>query len=345
MDISKIDKNFQLETRLNEPDLVYHNVLNEPFKIYGVTYEDNRFVRMPGEIARAVNDGVAYLYANTAGGRIRFITDSPFIAVNCKTNSPGKMSHIPVTGSCGMDLFVNNSHVGTYTPPFDFTTGYEGLHRISVTGEYEVTINMPLYCGVSELYIGLKKGSIIKEPTPYNQIAPVVYYGSSITQGGCASRPGNCYQNIIHRKLNIDYINLGFSGSGRAEDIMIDYLASLNMSVFVMDYDHNAPNLEHLKNTHEKLYRGIREKHPSLPIIIITKPDIHGPSCLARCDFIRSNYERFVQEGDKNVYFIDGSTFFADPSLCTVDTTHPTDLGFYFMAEKIGKMLTKALGL
>ena len=348
MDITKIDKNFKIETALTEPGLVFHNALDNPFKIYGVFYEDNHFVRMPGKVAKEVNEGVATLYNHTAGGRVRFITDSPFVAVSCKTNNLTRMSHITVIGSCGMDLFADNTFVGSYFPPFIFENekGYESILYVNKPGEYEVTINMPLYCGVNELYIGLKEGSVIKEPTPYADVPPIVYYGSSITQGGCASRPGNAYQNIIQREINIDHINLGFSGSGRAEDTIIDYLASLDMSFFVMDYDHNAPDVEHLRNTHEKLFRGIRAKHPELPVLIVSKPDIlRDPNWAARRDLIKSNYEKFVSEGDKNVYFIDGSTMFVDHNLCTVDGCHPNDLGFYCMAQKIGGEIKRILNI
>ncbi len=345
MDISKIDKNFKVETNITQEGLVFHNALEKPFELNGVFYENDKFVRMPEEIAKSVNEGVSTLYANTAGGRVRFRTNSPFIAINCKTNTAHKMSHIPVNGSCGMDLFADNTYVGTFFAPFFFNGSYEAILYPKNNGEYEVVINMPLYCGVSELHIGLKEGSDIKAPTPYADVPPIVYYGSSITQGGCASRPGNCYQHMIQREINIDHINLGFSGSARAEQTMIDYLNTLDMSLFVMDYDHNAPTLEYLKSTHEKLYRGIRNANPNLPILIISKPDMQGPEAYERRDFIRSNYEKFVAEGDKNVYYIDGSSFFPEIGLCTVDGCHPSDLGFYFMANKIGAEIKKILNI
>ena len=339
MDISKIDKNFKVETELKQEGLVFHNALEKPFEINGVFYEEDKFVRMPMEIGKGISEGVASLVPCTAGGRVRFITDSPFVAVNCKTNTEFRMSHIPLNGSCGMDLFADNEYVGTFFAYYFFKGGYEAILYPKKSGEYEVVINMPLYCGVSELFIGLKEGAVIKAPTPYDDVPPIVYYGSSITQGGCASRPGNCYQHMIQREINIDHINLGFSGSARAEESMIDYLCSLDMSLFVMDYDHNAPTLEYLKSTHENLYRKIREAKPELPILIISKPDMQGEDAYERRDFIRSNYEKFMAEGDKNLYYIDGSTFFPQIGLCTVDGCHPSDLGFYFMANKIGAVI------
>ena len=124
-----------------------------------------------------------------------------------------------------------------------------------------VTVNMPLYNGVQKLYIGVEKGASLQAAAPYTA-PPVVYYGSSITQGGCASRPGSCYENIIHTKWDVDHINLGFSGNARAEDTMMEYIASLSMSVFVYDYDYNAFDSEYYAKTHYKGYLTVREKHP-----------------------------------------------------------------------------------
>ena len=207
------------------------------------------------------------------------------------------------------------------------------------------TLNMPLYCGVDDIMIGVPKGCTVGAGADYRPELPIVYYGSSITQGGCASRPGMSYQSHICRRLNIDYRNLGFSGACRAEKVMVDYLASLEMSAFVSDYDHNAPTVEHLKNTHYALYETIRAAHPDIPYIMITRPDVIGrrEECAARTAVIRESYECALANGDKNVRFIDGATLFgdADAHECTVDTCHPNDLGFYRMADVIGGVLSE----
>ena len=97
-------------------------------------------------------------------------------------------------------------------------------------------------------------------------------YGSLITQGGCASRHGMSYQSIVSRKFNCDYINLGFSGNAKAEDEITDYIKNLEMFVFVLDYDHNAPTVEYLKNTHEKMFKAVRDAHPDIPVIMMSRP-------------------------------------------------------------------------
>ena len=128
---------------------------------------------------------------------------------------------------------------------------------------------------------------------------------------------------------------------------MAEHIASLPMSVFVMDYDHNAPTVQHLIETHERFYRIVREKNPELPIVFITAPNVyHRPTMAPRRTVIMENYTR-LREEDKNLYFIDGTSFFqgTDADYCTVDGCHPTDYGFYRMAMGILPTLKRALKL
>ena len=358
MDISKIDSNFIVKNELERTDIEWYDIRKAPFKIYGLYKPETEvpFVRLPHEVAKTVNPGVERLNFYTAGGRVRFKTDSPYIAITSQMVLTDKMPHMTLCCKAGFDAYIEkdgkSQYAFTFIPPFTMTDGYSSLKEIDTQifgeGPYNVTINFPLYNGVTNLYVGIKEGSTLEKATPYVNEKPVVYYGSSITQGGCSSRPGTCYQALISKNLNLDYINLGFSGSARGEDAIAEYMASLPMCCFVSDYDHNAPNAEHLEKTHYPLYLKIREKHPDIPYIMISRPDF----CLGersevskRLAVVKNSYEKAVANGDKNVYFIDGSKFFegmhADE--CTVDGTHPNDLGFYRMAEIIGNTLKKVL--
>lgn len=116
-------------------------------------------------------------------------------------------------------------------------------------------------------------GSKIGKPTPYSIEKPIVFYGSSITQGGCASRPGNSYTHIICRWLDANMVNLGFSGNAKGEPEMAELISQIDMGALVMDYDHNAPDAEYLLNTHENFFKIIRSNHPYLPVIFVSKPD------------------------------------------------------------------------
>ena len=339
--IENIDKNFKVETKINKPDIEFHNARSAPFVINGVYYEDGKFRRMPEAIAKKVSNGVHYLHSNTAGGRVRFKTNSPYVAISAKLSDITRMDHFTLCGTAGFDLYVNGAYLMTFRPPCDMVDGYENVLELGTTEEKEIMIHFPLYTNVCDLYIGLARDSEIKAPTPYRVEKPVVFYGSSVTQGGCASRPGTTYQGFLSRALDFDYINLGFSGNAMGEDEMAEYIASLDMSVFVCDYDYNAPTAEHLAATHEKLFNKVRAAHPTLPIILITRPRPHYREIdLRSFEVVKATYERAIANGDKNVSFIDGRTMFAVAGTeGTVDATHPNDFGFFSMASRIAEVL------
>lgn len=347
-DVSLIDSNFKVVSQINESNIRFYDVNKPPFKIYGVFYEDGKFRRLPENVAKTVNTGVYGLHANTAGGRVRFTTDSPYVAIHAKMPNIGKMPHFALTGSAGFDLYIGDEdqrYVKTFVPPFTIEDGYEGIIYFDCAKMHQVTINFPLYSEVSELYIGLSDSATVCEPKRYRVEKPIVYYGSSITQGGCASRPGNSYQSIISRRLDADYINLGFSGSAKGEPEIAEYISKLDMSVFVYDYDHNAPTAEHLKNTHQKMYRSIREAKPDLPIVLMSRPKFYlSDDEKLRFDIINKTYEAAKSAGDTNIYLIDGGRLMAlAKDEGTVDGCHPNDLGFASMAKAAGDLLEKIL--
>lgn len=344
-DISKTDKNFAIKTNIDKEDIEFFNVEENPFKVYGVFKEGGIYRRMPESVAKSVSQGVHTLHVHTAGGRVRFVTDSLYVAIIAKTDKIGKMPHFAFTGSAGFDLYDGTTYISTFVPPVDVKEGegYESVIELGTNEEREITINFPLYSNVVDLYIGVQKGSVLKKASPYKNKKPIVYYGSSITQGGCASRPGSSYQSIISRRFNYDFVNLGFSGNAKAEDEMIDYIKNLDMSLFVYDYDHNAPSPEHLLKTHEKMFKAVREKHPDMPIVMMSrpKPKVYlNDGEKERLEIIKTTYENALSKGDKNVYLIDGAKL---TELCgnegTVDNCHPTDFGFASMAKALGDVL------
>jgi hypothetical protein len=347
MKIDEIDKNFKVETKLNKSDIVFHSIFDDPFRIYGLMYENGKFCRMPGEVANSIGGWLVSLNCNTAGGRVRFKTDSPYIAISAKMSNIGKMDHFAITGSGAFDMYVRENGVdkysNTFRPPFDFEDGYESLFDFKFSKMREVCINFPLYSDVSELYIGLAESATVEKPTPYSVEKPIVSYGSSVTQGGCASRPGTSYQSFISRELNANYVNLGFSGSAHGEQTIADHIASLDMSVFLYDYDCNSPTPEFLAETHEPMFKKIRAAHPNVPIIMMARPHYYlDPNDVKRHAVIETTYKNALAAGDKNVYYLSGPELMA---LCgnegTVDTCHPTDFGFASMAKAVGDLIEK----
>ena len=342
--IASIDPNFNIAESFGREDVVLRNCREEPFSIHGIFWSEGKFRRMPREVAEATSQGVASLHQCAAGGRVRFVTDSPFVAIKAVIAAKGYMPHFAMTGSAGFDLYVDNEYVKTFVPPLNYSTGYESL--IPIPGERKkrvVMIDFPLYSHVAELFIGLITDAALEKAPDYRHALPAVFYGSSITQGGCASRPGTCYQAPLSRYFDLDYINLGFSGNAKGEDAMIEYLASLPMSVFFLDYDHNAPTVEHLAATHEKLFLAFRKTHPDTPVIMMSRPKARlTDEEVGRRAVVETTYKNALAAGDKNVYFIDGTALTA---LCgnegTVDNCHPTDYGFAAMADALIKLIER----
>lgn len=351
MRIEDIDKNFAATT-FSRNDVAFYDVRQEPFQIYGL-YEPKTepiFHRMPENIAEKVSPGVSRLATHTSGGRVRFKTNSPFLAIRAAMPPVSLMSHMPLTGQASFTVYFNKNGHSTYYRTFkpeasalfrgDGMTGFVEFLDVSDEDMRDITIYFPLYAAVNSLFIGVQEDAVILPGDTYKREKPVVFYGSSITQGGCASHSGNSYQGFLSRRFDTDFINLGFSGCAKAEDAMIEYVAGLDMSMFVYDYDHNAPDIAHLKDTHEKMFRAVRAAHPSLPVIIMSAPnfDTNRADRASRRAVIFETYRRALEAGDHNVYFVDGERLFGGNCRdgCTVDGCHPNDLGFYRMAEAVG---------
>lgn len=337
-----------------------HNVRNKPFKIYGLyhPWESGVFKRVPLEVAKKTSRGVERLCTNTAGARVRFKTDSPYIAVGAvyppmEFLAPNSTA-LSATGAYCFDLYADGKFCDVLLPNvieqresivnFVISGGkYESCYDFRETKFREITLNFPSFVDISDVYIGLKEDAVIEASNDYFHKKPVVFYGSSITNGACASRPGNTYENILSRRMNMDYLNLGFSGSAKAEKEIIDYIANLDMSVFVFDYDHNAPSPEFLEETHYPALERFRKLQPHTPIIMLSRPNQStGLKDIShRLDVIRKSYEKMLAAGDENIYFINGQDIYNsyDSEAFTIDGVHPTDFGFYCIADAIEKVL------
>lgn len=330
----------------------------EDFDIYGLIRPEADGIlsrRFPSTVAKTVDDAVIALSTYGAGGRILFSTDSPFIALKAEYGF-GEVA--PVNNHCftyGFDLYRTengkNIYTGAFRPGRDFD--YETLSAKVNTGNNgqvtDYTLNMPHFVAVKKLYLGIQKGSFLGRGKHYRNEKPVVFYGSSITQGSCASRPGNTYENLICQKYDLDYVNMGLAGRAKGEPSIAEYLSSLDMCMFVSDYDHNAPSAEHLEKTHYPLYEAVRRNHPDIPYVMISTAEFFANPVGngARREVIIRSYEKAKATGDQNVYFIDGKTLFAGDfaESCTTDSIHPNDLGFYRMADVIGSTIAKILGI
>lgn len=359
MKIAEIDKNFAFK-KLDVTDVVWHNAREEVFALRGVYYEEaeGRYRRIPAEVAEQVSPGVVGLAVHTAGGHLRFATDSDYVALKVAAPKASIMPHMPATGTFGFALYEDGRYIGTGYPPMELLTSGAPFAfetkldtRRVVTRDRsrrvrEYTLYFPLYSGVNEVFIGLQEGAVLSPcPFPYGDDY-LLFYGSSITQGGCASHPGNDYVNMLSHRLGISVCNLGFSGNARAEVPMVEYLCRQDPRVFILDYDHNTPSVPYLETTHERLFLAFRAAHPDTPVVMMSMPDFqYLPHSAERREVIRRTYENAIARGDKNVYFVDGEQFYGEElwDLCSVDCCHPTDLGFYCMAKTVAPILKRIL--
>ena len=340
-DISKVDKNLAVSATIQKDGLCFYDVKKPPFAIYGLLFENGKFRRMPEQAATNVSENIYLLHTFTAGGRVRFRTNSKRIAIQVKLARMGSGIQQPLLGSSGFDLYMERDgvpvHCRSFPPPAGATDGYESVVEFLAAELREITIHFPLYCEVHDLLIGIEEDAVLEAAASYRIEKPIVFYGSSITQGGCCSRPGNTYQSILCRAIDADHINLGFSGSAKGEPAMTEYIKGLDMSAFVLDYDHNAPTVEHLAQTHYAMYEGVRKAHPHIPIILLPRPKYHlGGSEPARHEVVLSTYEKAKAQGDENVYMLSGRQLMelaGDDG--TVDSVHPNDLGFFSMAQAL----------
>ena len=324
-----------------------------PLEIHGLPfYENNQLLqRLPAETIEKLKienptSSVLDLQKRCPGARICFRTNAKQFTV--------RLELAKISPDVGMSIFAcqsinvmigphtNARFAGLVNPPDYNTLTAEKTFTKSSKME-DITLFFPRNEPVKNIEIEVDDNALVESPTPF-KYPPILFYGSSITEGGCCCRATNAYNALISAELDVDFYNYGFSGSARGELSLAECIADIPMSIFVYDYDHNAPTPEHLKKTHEPFFRRIREKNPNLPVIMVTRP-VYEPSEDAdiRAEIIRETYENAINSGDKNVYYVDGRTFFGDKGpLCSCDCCHPNDLGFYMMAETI-KPIVKSI--
>ena len=360
--IEKIDHNMAIISKIDDVELRFRDVRSAPFDLYGLLPGEQGapYRRMSEEAAAAVGHRVAFLSTHTSGGRVRFCTDSACVAIRAKMPQNGRLSNMSPLASSGFDLYVREGdkpfhYQKSFVPPALYTEEYESLIRFPDSHPREIMIYFPLYDAVDRLEIGLMPEASLTSGGTYRVASPLLFYGSSITQGGCASRPGNSYEAMISRRFDVDFVNWGWSGSACGELAMASHIAEQNMSLFMLDYDYNSPTAEGLVRTHEAFFLTIREKQPNLPILLASRTDpICSPQMKEEEDSRRAvivqTYENALRRGDKHVHFIDGKQVFtvmADQGLtpwdCTMDGCHPNDLGFFCMAKVFGDAIADML--
>jgi len=350
--IETYDRNMRPD-EANQDNMKWHSPKRSPFHVSGLAWfaEEGKYRRLPTAPKAVLPAAVDYLANHPAGGQIRFQTDSPSLSVRVKLADKANMFHMPATGQCGVDCYIETSNGLQYcnTTKYDSErTEYDSVLFQDWHSEMRnIVLYLPLYKGVEEIEIGLEESASILPPSDYLTDKKIIIYGTSITQGGCASRPGMAYSNILSRRIPMEFLNLGFSGSGKGEAEVAEVIASIpNPACLVLDYEANCVSTELFQQTLPEFIQIYRSVHPQTKVLVVSKiryareifPD-HRELYQTRMEckqFQQSLVHELRSKGDPNIFFIDGSDLLgSDFHECTVDGTHPTDLGFLRMADRL----------
>lgn len=313
-----------------------------------------KFARLASDQKELVRSEVWSLAQNTAGLYIEFKTNAQKISVRYTTEGMRAMSHMPSTGVSGVDLYVKNGARWDWSPgqySFKDTVSYTFDNLQVQQGIYR--LYLPLYSGVKWMEIGVDEKNTFDFYVP-EVLNPIVIYGTSIAQGGCASRPGLAWPAILGRDINNQVINLGFSGNGRLEKPIIDVMAKVNAKLYILDC---MPNLgsktlypeEELRKRVYAAVEALQLKKPNTPILLVEHSggNTHQLLDTAKNEGFRFSsmilnklYKELVAKGKKNLYLLTTKEIgFTTNS--TVDGAHPNDIGMLENARAVEKVYKK----
>ena len=345
----------------SEKKLRYYSAFDTDFVLDGLYFDNGKecFLRLPQKAF--VSEIVHELASNTAGVMLRFRTDSESIGIRVKLGltRDSRADHMAQTGTGGFDLYRGTSCGKTFVGVSRFP---EGATQYSATlffqpnpekKMFEYTLHFPLYCSVESFELILEEDARKEKPSAWKDPRPVVVYGTSIQQGGCASRPGMCHTHQMSRLLDRPFLNFGFSGGAKGETEIAQILASIeNPAMYILDYDANA-GVKGLESTLSGFIDILRSAHAETPILLVSKTPYgkeftgETSALLERHELTRIHQTEWAKRrkaGDQAIHFLDGRTLYGpDGSECTVDGAHATDLGFYFIARSMAPVIERIL--
>jgi lysophospholipase L1-like esterase len=333
-----------------EKTYVWHDV--REWGVEGKGWQDTEeyYDRFPARARKTVRPVVWNLSRDSAGMCVHFKTDATEIAAKWTLRSDRlAMPHMAATGVSGLDLYTRENNgkyhwIGVGIPKTE-TDVEATLVTGMIPGNRVYTIYLPLYNGVKSLTLGVPPGASF-EPIAPRKERPLVFYGTSILQGACASRTGMAHTAILQRRLDYPIINLGFSGNGQMEQEVADLLAELDPIAYVIDC---LPNMstEMVQTRVEPLVKTIRRAHPETPIVLVEDRTTGSAAYLAgreeahkvRRAALRKAFETLKSAGDRNLLYVTGDKLLGGDGEATADGSHPTDLGFVRYAEVLEPVL------
>lgn len=335
--------------------VVWHDA--SEFPLYGKATDETltRYERLPASYKDISRAPLWHLGRNSAGLAIRFRSDSPFIKVRWTSMFDYSMSHMAATGVRGLDLYILSDgewrFAGTGRPEEKTTEAFLVTNMEKEEGEYMLYLS--LYDGVDSLAVGVAESASIGQPSVAlpERNCPIVMYGTSILQGGCASRPGMAHTNIIGRMFQREVINLGFSGNAMLDYEIAELMASVQSpGVFVLDYVPNS-SVEQINEKGEKFFRILRDAHPDVPVLFLEDPIFpHSRFNKVILEEVTNKneaqielFKKLKKAGEKNIYYITSEGMIGNDGEATVDGIHPTDLGMERYVEHVTPYIRKAL--
>ncbi|MDC0622696.1 SGNH/GDSL hydrolase family protein [Flavobacteriaceae bacterium] len=344
------------ETITTDSTIIYHG--RQHFLIEGTAISDSLkespYDRLPISYKEKVREPVWDLSKASAGITVRFHSNSTSINLKWTVLNDLDMSHMAATGIKGIDLYTKYNNKWRYVTTAGALVGLKTYQNKSIPAdsinEYELIKNMtpefreyklflPLYDGVTKLEVGIDSAASIEKATPSSE-KPIVFYGTSITQGGCASRPGMAHTNIISRKLDVDCINYGFSGNGRMETPIVELISEIDARFYVIECLQNMDS-EQVKERVKPLVDIIRTNHPHTPIVLVENMmytmaflnQTLETRLIEENTALKNEYDKIIKSGTPNIFYIKDNKEFLVDNEGTVDGVHLTDLGFKRYAD------------
>jgi len=311
------------------------------------TDTDCFYDRLPARAKKTVPPGVWGLSRHSAGMALRFVTDAQRLTVRWAVrNASLAMPHMPATGVSGVDIyqrtpegwrFVKNGRPSAVTNTVD----------AAITPNAECLVYLPLYNGTDLIEVGIPTGHSLSTPPPRanGQTRPIVFYGTSITHGACASRPGMAFTAIAGRLADAPVVNLGFSGSGKMEPALCDLVAEIDAAVYVLDCLWNM-NDDLLRERAEPFIRALHDKRPDTPILLAEDGNVFGRAPTSKARVLRALFEKLKAEDSAKwacLHYLEAKEMLGHDGEGTVDGCHPNDLGMMRQGQVFGQALLKIL--
>ena len=358
----------RIDPTLGRPDpkqkLLWYDIRDLGVEGQGWTNTKAPFDRLPASAEKQVRPPVWSLSRHSAGLSVRFRTSAPKLAARWTLTSASlAMPHMPATGVSGLDLYVRPAGTGQVTKkahrwqwlatgrPSKFPTNEVVLVDNLSSTDREYSLYLPLYNGVQSVEIGIpSEHPLYKLPRAAGKRKPIIFYGTSITQGGCASRTGMVHTAILSRRLDEPVINLGFSGNGRMEQPLADLMASIAATIYVIDCLPNMNGKDVAART-EPLVKTLRKARPDTPILLVEDRSYSNAFLVKSAQdrnqqnrqALQAAYQKLTAAGVRKLYYLPGKHLLGSDNLGTVDGSHPTDLGFMRMADVFEPVLRKIL--